>query len=354
MDDETIPVINKTYEKQKKQNIFKYFIKQFEQNLCIIFFFVMFYIDYYIETKIFSELYTLEIEKKSYNFFSTIFFIITVTIYITLLIKSPAQTKIELILENEPYRIIPNTLKNSYPKFCEFCNNQQKFIRSSHCRICNCCILRRDHHCVFLNKCVGYYNNKLFFLYLIYQLIFASFYFRGFITFYKLNSANFTFTLFNIFIIISTLITIYLYYMVFTLLIQMIHSYFIDFTVYEDYSSIKKGASDKFYNNIKVNVNKGRNLYDKGWFFNIINILGPSIFHFFLPLPHNINCNFPEESLTFKESALGSPGEMTRDLSGIVFDTIENIIKKNEESCSPLKFLELAKKDFELPNIEII
>ena len=353
MDDETIPVINNTYEKPKRRNIFKYFIKKIEENLCIIFFFVMFYIDYYIEKKIFSELYTLEIEKKSYKFFSTIFFLITVTIYITLLIKSPAQTNIELILENEPYRIIPNTLKDSYPKFCEFCNNQKKFIRSSHCRICNCCILRRDHHCVFLNKCVGYNNNKLFLLYLIYQLIFASFYLRGFITFYTLNYKDFTYSIFNIFIVISTLITIYLYYMVLGLLIQMIYSYLIDYTVYEDYSN-KKGTNDKFSNKKNINVNRGRNIYDKGWLVNIINILGPSIFHFFLPLPHQIKCNFPEENLSFKENALASAGEMTRDLSGIVFDTIENIIKSNEESTNPLKFMELSKKDYELPNIEII
>ena len=353
MDDETIPVINKTYEKPKRRNIFKYFIKKTEENLCIIFFFVMFYIDYYIETQIFTELYTLEIEKKSYKFFSTLFFLITVTIYIILLTKSPAQTNIELILENEPYRIMPNTLKNSYPKFCEFCNNQKKFIRSSHCRICNCCILRRDHHCVFLNKCVGYNNNKLFFLYLIYQLIFASFYLRGFITFYKVNSKNFTFTLFNSFILISTLITIYLYYWVFGLLTAMIYSYFIDFTLYEDHSKVKKGSNDKYNANIN-NRKRVKILYDKGWLFNVINILGPTIFHFFLPLPHNINCNFPEEGLAFIECASGSPGEMTRDLSGIVFDTIENILKSNEESTNPLKFMELSKKDYELPNIEII
>ena len=35
--------------------------------------------------------------------------------------------------------------------------------RTSHCRRCDTCIVRRDHHCLFTNNCVGYDNFKSFF-----------------------------------------------------------------------------------------------------------------------------------------------------------------------------------------------
>ena len=93
-------------------------------------------------------------------------------------------------MEKEKYRIIPDYLLDSYPKYCEFCDNKRKFEKRSHCKICNCCILRRDHHCNFTNKCVGYNNNKLFFIYLFYQMKFALIFFRVFITYYNSDSTN--------------------------------------------------------------------------------------------------------------------------------------------------------------------
>lgn len=38
--------------------------------------------------------------------------------------------------------------------------------RSRHCNICNRCVERFDHHCPYINNCVGY-NNHVYFLFFI-------------------------------------------------------------------------------------------------------------------------------------------------------------------------------------------
>ena len=45
---------------------------------------------------------------------------------------------------------------------CPFCKIK-KFIRTSHCRICNKCVLMRDHHCPYIGNCVGFKNIQYFF-----------------------------------------------------------------------------------------------------------------------------------------------------------------------------------------------
>mmetsp|Transcript_58954 Transcript_58954/g.118382 ORF Transcript_58954/g.118382 Transcript_58954/m.118382 type:complete len:290 (+) Transcript_58954:79-948(+) len=39
---------------------------------------------------------------------------------------------------------------------------------SHHCRICGRCVVRMDHHCPWLNNCIGAKNQKLFILFLVY------------------------------------------------------------------------------------------------------------------------------------------------------------------------------------------
>lgn len=55
-------------------------------------------------------------------------------------------------------------------RYCEFCDLNPP-MRSSHCKKCNRCVLRRDHHCPWVGTCVGMDNHLFFIGYLFFETI---------------------------------------------------------------------------------------------------------------------------------------------------------------------------------------
>eukprot|EP00928_Gymnodinium_smaydae_P066222 TRINITY_DN49261_c0_g1_i1.p1 TRINITY_DN49261_c0_g1~~TRINITY_DN49261_c0_g1_i1.p1 ORF type:complete len:382 (+),score=44.97 TRINITY_DN49261_c0_g1_i1:174-1319(+) len=63
---------------------------------------------------------------------------------------------------------------------CETCQ-LVKPARSKHCSLCNTCVCRFDHHCIWINNCVGVGNHKWFLSFLFFHVVIA-FYGAGLVT----------------------------------------------------------------------------------------------------------------------------------------------------------------------------
>lgn len=65
---------------------------------------------------------------------------------------------------------MPRTSNGILIKVCSKCR-AWKPPRTHHCMICNRCVLKMDHHCPWINGCVGYYNQRYFIGFLCHLLV---------------------------------------------------------------------------------------------------------------------------------------------------------------------------------------
>lgn len=93
----------------------------------------------------------------------------------------------EVTLREERARQMAETLSPIEPEFerssqrrfgaVRFCRPCGAFKppRAHHCKQCRHCVLMYDHHCPFIGQCLGYYNRKVFQLFLWYTVLGAAF-----------------------------------------------------------------------------------------------------------------------------------------------------------------------------------
>lgn len=109
---------------------------------------------------------------------SSLIFITMLYCYFDIMTTPPgyADTMNQISLEQyeqlRPKKVIKDT-EYSLP-FCETCQIVRD-VRVFHCNRCNRCILRHDHHCEFVNNCVGKYNHCKFLKFIISAALHSTF-----------------------------------------------------------------------------------------------------------------------------------------------------------------------------------
>lgn len=136
-----------------------------------------------IKVYIFADFILEENDRLVYPYISWFLLFMILLSYTRTVFADHSQTFMERMLAENPKRHFNIDMKQ-FKTRCEFCN-KIKFGRSSHCSTCKVCITRRDHHCVWINKCVGYTNNQFFINYCIWTWLAGLHYMWGFIEFYN-------------------------------------------------------------------------------------------------------------------------------------------------------------------------
>ena len=97
------------------------------------------------------------------NIFSLIFYFCS---FMTLLCHTMSMyTEPGLIDQN-----VVSKLKSNKKNFCKKCKKYRP-LRAHHCSTCKKCVMKLDHHCPWIFNCVGYNNQKIFFLFLLYASV---------------------------------------------------------------------------------------------------------------------------------------------------------------------------------------
>ncbi|XP_031783588.1 palmitoyltransferase ZDHHC15B isoform X1 [Nasonia vitripennis] len=91
------------------------------------------------------------------------------------LLQAESESTHRQILERfaQDLPITNRTIKGEI-RFCEQCQ-VVKPDRAHHCSVCGTCVLKMDHHCPWVNNCVGFHNYKFFMLFLAYALLYCIF-----------------------------------------------------------------------------------------------------------------------------------------------------------------------------------
>ena len=152
----------------KKLNLFLGIIPVY-----FVIFEVTFTINYYI---IFNKEYKFNLIKIFAIFIFEPLALLTLITHLISMFKNPGYVPIPykqnsnyLEINNEiPFSQNNVLLQNRNDLFCKKCNNPRP-LRSHHCRICDKCTLKMDHHCHWIANCVGYYNQKNFYQFLFYS-----------------------------------------------------------------------------------------------------------------------------------------------------------------------------------------
>ncbi|PPE00116.1 hypothetical protein GOBAR_DD02906 [Gossypium barbadense] len=169
-------------------------------------------------------------------------------------------------------------------RFCQKCSCF-KPPRAHHCRVCKRCILRMDHHCNWINNCVGHANYKVFFVFVVYAVIaciYSLILLVGSLTNNSQNDKQHSADTFRIAYVISGLLLVPL-----SVALSVLLGWHI-------YLILQNKTTIEYHEGVRAMwlAEKGgtvyKHPYDIGAYENLTTVLGPSIFCWICPFSRHI------------------------------------------------------------------
>ena len=236
---------------------------------------------------------------------------ILICYYLSTFIKS-TQTNVNKYFSEDisKYKIgnPGNEIQNLDPfdyGYCPFCD-LKKFIRTSHCRICNKCILMRDHHCPFVVGCIGFKNIQYFFNFVFWAIIGNIYYVVSFIRFMFFSKVKISIPFYiYIFLYLDFFLSCFFVLNISAIMIRLL------ITAYNNWTQ-KENMSGPYTENYcplhsccindekQLGEKREPNFYNIGFLSNFYYLIGPTISHFFFPLPKYKNYTLDENCPIFQ------------------------------------------------------
>ena len=195
--------INNTSKKKKEKKfdidyIFVYvskFLKFLGPLFCITIFTFLIYTYISVIKNIFPYWYknfiSYENHKMFYNIYKyIIFFELLSTLFNHVLaiiikpgsvqdLKNSKYYKEHSAYYSDTFKITPFFIRNNNLnhqemiwKICKYCK-EIKPLRTHHCSLCDICVIKMDHHCPWINNCVGQNNQRYFLLFLFHSFCYT-------------------------------------------------------------------------------------------------------------------------------------------------------------------------------------
>ena len=172
-------------------------------------------------------------------------------------------------------------LKN-YNQECNYCHIRT-FIRATHCIVCDECILFKQEHCQYIANCIGFNNLQYFINFLFWSicgLIFYSFFCIKFFINFESDKIGIP----VLFLIISNfVINLMILILLINKLYKLLKNIWRNITQYEQ--QLEENDKITLGLNTVSSKNEEHNLFNIGFLSHLYYIIGPTPFHFFLPLP---------------------------------------------------------------------
>mmetsp|Transcript_99362 Transcript_99362/g.155365 ORF Transcript_99362/g.155365 Transcript_99362/m.155365 type:complete len:339 (+) Transcript_99362:104-1120(+) len=169
-------------------------------------------------------------------------------------------------------------------RHCKWCL-KYKPDRTHHCRVCNLCVLKMDHHCPWIYNCVGFRNHKFFFLLLVYALLDLSL--------VSITMFDTVWWSTRVDVSIVTMISLLFGETLAMFLLVLI----IAFLSFHVWLMTKAMTTVEFCEKSLKKASYNSSIYSRGFYGNVCAVLGPQPLLWFLPL------SFPEgDGLTWPPS----------------------------------------------------